>query len=169
MPDTAYEVEPFGLMLSGAMEAQHVSCKRLEDYLVVSGVTTISRKRIGEYRNSQHTPSFEKARLLFQALGYEISDEELLESLRRNRYVIASGNTVSGTNERFGRRELRTTIRLKLWKVVPFQTTEETEREIKKRICDLFGDERRMGDYVQWLIAKDLKEAIISREEIEDG
>lgn len=169
LPDIQYEVEPFGLMLSNAMAEQGVSCKRLEDFLLVGGVTTISRKRIGEYCNSQHTPTFEKAKAIFRALDYDISDEELLESLRLNRYIIASGNAASGTNERFGRRELRTTIRLKLWKVVPSQTTEETEQEIKNRIRELFGEERHMGDYVQWLIAKDLREAIISKEEIEDG
>ena len=169
MSDVQYGVEPFGLMLTNAMAEQGVSCKRLEDFLLVSGVTTISRKRIGEYCNSQHTPSFEKARQILHALDYDISDEEILESLRLNRYVIASGNAVSGTNENFGRRELRTTIRLKLWKVAPFQTTEATEQDIKNRIRELFGDERRMSDYVQWLIAKDLREAIISKEEIEDG
>ena len=155
------------MMLSNAMEEQGFSYKRLEDQLLINGVTTITRKRIGEYCNSQHTPSFEKARSIFRALDYDISDEEIIESLRQNRYVIASGNAVSGTNENFGRRELRTTIRLKLWKVAPSQTTEATEQDIKKRIRELFGDERHMGDYVQWLIAKDLREAIISKEEIE--
>lgn len=156
--------ESFAALLRDAMERAGVGGRRLEDLLHDAGIHNISDKRISEYCNALHTPSYEKARQLLDVLDYPLSDQELLESLRRNRELIREGSAMGGSYD--PNRELHTTIRIKLRKLVPGQSAEENERYLHERVLELFGREKSLSDYIQWLIAKDLSESVISREDI---
>lgn len=157
-------MDSFSRLLRRAMEESGVGCKRLEELLQDEGVSNISYKRISEYANAQHTPSFEKARAILSVLECPISDEELLDLLKVNREIIKEGNTISGTYD--VNKELHTSIRIKLRRLIPRQSPEENERFLRDRIYELFGKEKGLSDYIQWLIMKDLNECIISKEEI---
>jgi len=158
-------MDSFSRLLNRLMEENGIGCKRLEELLQDEGITDISYKRISEYSNAQHTPSFEKARAILSVLGCPISDEELLALLRVNREIIREGSTISGTYNI--NKELHTSIRIKLRRLIPQQSPEENERFLRDRIYELFGREKGLSDYIQWLIMKDLNECIISKEEIE--
>ena len=151
----------FSGILSEAMEVYGVGPKRLELLLQDRGIEDISFKRISEYANGLHTPSFERARVLLQALEFPISDEVLLEALRLNRELIREENNYVSDHSR----EIRRTVRIKLRPLLPGRTAEEAERFLWDRIQDLCG-ERQLSLYLQNLIAKDLREYIINREEI---
>lgn len=154
--------ECFSGLLAEAMEAYGVGPKRLEGLLQDRGITDISFKRISEYANGLHTPSFERARVLLQALEFSIDDEALLEALRLNRELIREETEYMSDRSR----EIRRTVRIKLKPLLPGRTAEESERFLWSRIEELCDGERKLSLYIQNLIAKDLREYIISREEI---
>ncbi len=158
----------FSYILYDAMSREGVGGRDLERLLVDNGVTDISYKRISEYINGEHTPSFEKARNILRVLNEPIDDEALIHSLDCNRRMIRESRMYYTPAE--SENELHTSIRIKLGKLLPGNFPQENERYLRERIVELFGKERSMSDYIQWLIAKDLQENIISKEEIdEDG
>jgi len=146
------------------MRLENVSCRDVEKRLTEVGVTNITGKRISEYCNAQHTPSLEKARRIMEVLDYPILEEELLLSLENNRQMIKDGAQLGRVYDI--NRELHTTIRIKLKKLLPECSPEENERYLRDRVMQLFGKEKSLSDYIQWLISKDLSENIISKEEI---
>lgn len=152
----------FSGILAEAMDAYGVGPKRLEDFLVQEGITEISFKRISEYANGLHTPSFERARTLLRVLEYPIEDDDLLEALRLNRELIQSEKEYTSDRSR----EIRRTIRIKLQPLLPNYTAEQIERFLWNRIEELYG-EKQLSQYLQALVAKDLKEYIIDVEETE--
>ena len=158
--------ECFSVILTQAMQAYGVGCRKFDEILVESGITDISYKRISDYSNGIHTPSFERAKALLSALEYPIDDKTLMNALKLNREMIKDeADYVS-----VGSKEVRRTIRIKLKRLLPDKTEEETERFLWQRITDLCGDEKQLSLYVQGLIAKDLQEYILSGEEFtEDG
>lgn len=151
----------FSVILADAMVINNIGATRLEGLLRDRGVVNITYKRISEYANGLHTPSFEKARALMQTLEYDISDDELMETLRLNREKI---NEEKESIYDYSR-EIRRTIRIRLRPLLPGHTAEETERFLWNRINELCG-EHQISLYIQNLIKKDLQEYIISREEI---
>ena len=151
----------FSVILADAMVINNIGATRLEGLLRDRGVENITYKRISEYANGLHTPSFEKARALMQTLEYDISDDELMETLRLNREKI---NEEKESIYDYSR-EIRRTIRIRLRPLLPGHTAEETERFLWNRINELCG-EHQISLYIQNLIKKDLQEYIISREEI---
>lgn len=151
----------FSGILAEAMEAYGVGPKRMEGLLLDRGIDDISFKRISEYANGVHTPTFERARLLLQALDFSIDDEALLEALRLNRLLIREEAEYMSDRSR----EIRRTVRIKLHPLLPGHTAEEAERFLWSRIEELCG-EHQLSLYLQNLISKDLREYIISREEI---
>lgn len=151
----------FSGILAGEMMINNIGAKRLEGLLWDRGIENITYKRISEYANGLHTPSFEKARALMQALEYDISDDELLEALRLNRELILEEKDSIYDYSR----EIRRTVRIRLHPLLPGHSAEETERFLWNRINELCG-EHQISLYIQNLIKKDLQEYIISREEI---
>ena len=152
----------FSGILSEAMEAYGVGPRRMEGLLQDQGITDISFKRISEYANGLHTPSFERARVLLRVLEFTIDDEALLEALRLNREMIREEAAYMSDRSR----EIRRTVRIKLKPLLPGRTAEEAERFLWSRIEELCDGERKLSLYIQNLISKDLREYIISREEI---
>lgn len=156
----------FSGILTQAMQAYGVGCRRFEEILSSKGITDISFKRISDYSNGIHTPSFERAKTLLTALDYPISDQALMDALTLNRELIKEETEYVNV----GNKEIRRTIRIKLKRLLPGKTEEETERFLWQRISDLCGDEKQLSLYVQGLIAKDLQEYILSGEEfVENG
>ena len=155
--------ESFAGILSAAMDAYGVGCKRFEEILQDRGVDGIKYKRISEYRNGHFTPSYEKARLMLDALEFPISDEDLIRALDLNRSLIKEEQSYYVTDSK----ELRLSVRLKYRNILREYTPEETELFLRQRIADLFGDDKYKSQYIERLIAKDLKEYIIDKEDLE--
>ena len=151
----------FSGILTEAMQSSGVGGRKLEAILKENGIDDISYKRISDYANGIHTPSFEKARDMLRVLEYSIDDESLLEALKQNREIIKqeSDYVLSGS------KEIRRTVRIKLKKLLPEKEPEQTEQYLWNRIADLYGDEKQISLYIQELISKDLKEYILARED----
>jgi len=151
----------FSGILQVAMDSYGVGCRRFQTILESRGINDITYKRISDYSNGVHTPSFEKARVMLNVLEYPIEDEELIQSLKLNKELIKEEAEYMTS----GSKEVRRTIRIKLKRLLPGQTPEETERFLWQRISDLCGDEKQLSLYIQGLISKDLQEYIVSKEE----
>ena len=151
----------FSGILTEAMQSSGVGGRKLEAILKENGIDDISYKRISDYANGIHTPSFEKARDMLRVLEYSIDDESLLEALKQNREIIKqeSDYVLSGS------KEIRRTVRIKLKKLLPEKEPAQTEQYLWNRIADLYGDEKQISLYIQELISKDLKEYILARED----
>lgn len=130
--------------------------KRLEE----KGYPVIDKRRISEYINGTATPTFEKARMLLNALEFEMSDEDILYSLKVNQKY----NRIIKQNCNC-EKELRCSLRIKISKLLPDKNPYETQRYLHDRMKDLFGNENSYTEYITSLIKKDLQEFIISKEE----
>jgi len=155
----------FSGILTQAMQAYGVGCRRFEEILKSNDIYDISYKRISEYSNGIHTPSFERAKTMLIVLEYPIEDEALTEALTINREQIKEESRYVNT----GNKEIRRTIRIKLKRLLPGKSEEEVERFLWQRIEDLCGDEKQLSNYIQGLIAKDLQEYILSGEEFNEN
>lgn len=151
-------------ILTVVMEDYGIGIRKLEEILVDQGITDINFRRISEYKSGKFTPSYEKAKILLNALDYSISEEELLESLKENRESIKFEEEYIMTEQK----EIRRTIRIKLKNIMPDEEPEVAERYLKERIASIFGDEKNLSNYIQSLIAKDLQQYIIDKEDILD-
>ena len=125
-------------ILSEAMASYGVGCKRFEEILQDHGIEDISYKRISDYCNGLYTPSYEKARVMLETLEYPISDDELTEAIQLNRELIKAESEYVAADSK----EIRRTIRIKLKRLLPEMTPEETERYLSQRVADLCGSEK---------------------------
>lgn len=163
------ETGSFSYHLKTAMESAELKSKGLEDLLVQSGITNITWRRIGEYLRQETTPDPEKARQIFDVLGYEISDEQILDSLQMNREEIRNSKEMITT---FNRREITVRVRYsniklknKVYTNSERETKSSTELLIQDRLEKLYGkSEGMMTTYVQELIGKDLDSFILKGE-----
>ena len=154
----------FSDILDAAMRDYGVGVRNFAEVLEEQGITDINFRRISDYRNGNHTPTYDRAKLMLRALEYEISEEELLDALRENREEIKNQESYLNSESK----EVRRTIRIKLKRLIPNIEPEEAERFLQNRIEELFGDSSRISDYIQSLIAKDLQQYVIDREDIND-
>jgi len=153
----------FSGILQQAMQSYGVGGRKLEKILKDNGIDDISYKRISDYSNGIHTPNFERAKALLTVLEYSIDDDTLLEALRLNREIIKNESEYILS----GSKEVRRTVRVKYKNLLSDKEPEQTEQYLWNRIVDLYGDEKQFSTYVQDLIAKDLKEYILEKGEIE--
>lgn len=116
---------------------------------------TITAKRLSEYQNGFHSPPFEKARKILDALGYEMSEDDLKESLKENREICRQNKEYSSDRYKV------ISLRIRFTKLLPGKQPEEVERLLRNRIFDLYGDETRISNYLHDLISKDLDEFIL--------
>lgn len=135
-----------------------------ETRLQEAGYTGISKKRISEYCNAKFTPSYEKAKILFNFLEWDMTDEEIIASLQANKEYIKSRQDVY---RRAGDKELRISVRLKCSKILPDVSPERTGVILAERIKYLTGKSNDYVDYLQALISKDLNEYLLSAESFE--
>lgn len=154
----------FSDILDAAMKDYGVGVRKFEEVLEEQGITDINFRRISDYKNGNHTPTYDRAKLMLQTLEYDISEEELLEALKENREEIKSQESYLSSEAK----EVRRTIRIKLKRLIPDTEPEEVERFLQNRIEELYGDSTRISDYIQSLIAKDLQQYIIDREDLEN-
>ena len=150
----------FSSILTYAMDQYMVGGTRLSEILKDRGLD-ISKKRISDYMNSVRTPSFEKARAMLNVLEYPISDEQLIDALDKNRkFIKEEAYFVSDS------RETIKSVRLKFKNILPELYPEETSTLLDERIEMLFGDKKAFSSYIQKLIGKDLREYILTKEEV---
>ena len=143
----------FSLALNDAMRDSRVGAKALQDQLIEMGVTNITRQRISEYLHAVSTPPFKKARILMDALGYDISDEELEDSLELNRQLIREEKEILDLNE-YRRSAI---IRLRYRKIYPGKNALEAEQLLRDRATQLFGAEDTLTKYIEYLVCNDLR------------
>ena len=153
----------YSAILHEAMESFGVGCRAFEELLIKKGYDDISYKRISEYMNGLHTPTFEKAKIMLSVLDFDIEDGELMEALKINRQAIKEESKYLLSDSR----EIRRTVRIPLGKLIPDKGAEEAETILKQRIEDLYGDERQISLYLKSLVSKDLQEFILTKEEKE--
>ena len=154
--------QTFASMLRLAMrEADIESYAAFEKMLISQGVRNISEERIREYCNLVYTPSFVKAKQMFDVLGFNLGEDELDQSLQANRdYIKNNPREYKKKDDR----ELRISVRIKLSKLIPHKSPQSVEVILLKRIEQLCGDGKKYTDYIQALIAKDLQAASIDEE-----
>ena len=148
----------FCSILNYAMDQYAVNATRLSELLNDAG-ENVSRKRISAYMNAERTPKFERAKMMLSVLSYPISDSELKDSLEKNREYIKDE-----TN--FELRGINKSILLKYKNILPERPPEEVGILLDERIEMLFGDRKCFSAYIQKLIGKDLREYILSKEEV---
>lgn len=160
--ETFRSAECFSSLLTALMgELGIQSYTDLQNRLQLKGFEQIDKRRISEYCHGVTTPSFEKAKALLHALDYyDITDEEILHSLRENRKYSKLQKEECVLD---GNRELRISLRLKLEKFIPGKNYYEIQRYLRERMLDLLGEES-YTDYLSLLIEKDLQEFILHSE-----
>lgn len=152
-------------ILQTAMEEYGVTTRKLEEILVSRGVTNINFRRISEYKNGKFTPTYEKAKQILDALDYPITEEELLESLERNREEIKIEEEYTSIKQK----ELIVSARIKYNRLLPDIEPEQAERFLLERVRQVQGsEEKNFSNYIQMLIAKDLKNYLIDKEDLEN-
>ena len=149
-------------ILTIAMQDYGVGVKKLEELLVDAGITDINFRRISDYKNGLHTPSYDKAKKILSILEYDISEQELLDALNENKESIKDQKKYLSSESK----EIRRTIRIKLKRLIPGVEPEEAERYLLTRIEELFGNNKEISNYIQSLIAKDLQQYIIDKEDV---
>ena len=147
------------------LKDEGLNMTQLSDILAEKG-NEITRRRLSEYYNQVSTPPFEKAREIVKALKIEITDEELIESLKINRDRIKElkqGMNYSGRESYTGGMEskINKVISLNLSNFCEGMTAELVEEKIRERLNLLYGETEknekyRMSRYVKDLIKKDL-------------
>ena len=155
-------VIPFSDVLKEAMEYTGNNTKSLERLLIEKGVEDISFRRISDYANGQNNPSYSRAKHLIDALGYEMTEDELVASLEANRENVRQLNAY----RRDKKSEYKTAIRLKLKNILPNREPEYVQFMLENRITDLYGQEGKLNNYIQDLIAADLQRFILEREDV---
>lgn len=158
-------VERFSILLSRVMSDYGVGGARLEEILKEHGVDNITFRRISEYLRNVSTPPFDKARAIMDVMGFPINDEELKESLDFNRELIREERE----DEEFMRgysKYIKAKIRLKNIEVRKGDTPTQTERVLKDRIAQLYGNENNLSVYIEQLIREDLNKNIIGEDDI---
>lgn len=153
----------FSDVLRDAMDdAGIVGNKRLETFLCDEGITDIDRKRIGEYLSGHTVPRYERAARLLRFFGIEPDTESLSALLVRSREKIKESGNGEMRNWGFNK-----TITIFFRKLLRGYTSEEAELILHQRIEELFGDESCFSAYVTNLIAKDLSEYLLKKDDIE--
>ena len=160
-----YETESFRDILLVAMDEAGVKCKGLEDLLQERGIDNITLKRLSEYKNGVSTPPFEKAKTILEVLDWEVDDDYLIASLSKNRENIKSDQTYLPERNRFLHKQLRIRYR----SIMPDEEPEVCERFLSERVKEITGNENDITQYIRVLIAKDLNEFILNKEDIENG
>ena len=162
---TFYPGDSFAGILTIAMEVYGVGSTRLSELLEDADPNIhITDKRISEYLYAKHTPSFEKARLMFDVMGYAISDYELKEALEKNKELVKKEKNKLPENKR----EFILSVRIKYKNIDPFPGGSPLQANdlLWKRIEELNDGKRDIAKYVQGLIKKDLREYILEEEEV---
>ena len=79
----------FSAILAAAIEQRSISPARFSEILHdLDPRYKLTRQRISEYLNRAHTPPFDKAKFMLEALDVHISDEELKELLFNNKMLV---------------------------------------------------------------------------------
>lgn len=143
----------FSLALNTAMSDNRIGAKALQDQLNEQGITNITRQRISEYLHAVSTPPFKKARVLMDALNYDMPDEDLEASLELNRQLIREEKEILDLNE-YRRSAI---IRLRYRKIYPGKSALEAEQLLRDRATQLFGAEDTLTKYIEYLVYNDLR------------
>lgn len=154
----------FSDILDTAMTDYGVGVRKFEEILNENGIYDIDFRRISDYRRGTHSPSYDRAKILLENLEYDISEKELLNSLKENREDIKNQDIYLNSDAK----EIRRTIRIKLKRLLPDKEPEEIERILLERIGLLFDDEKQISNYIQSLIAKDLQEYIVDKGDVKN-
>jgi len=152
----------FKNILEIAMEDYGVGVRKFEEILIENGITDINFRRISDYKNGNHTPTYDRAKQMLNVLEYDISEEELLDALKENRENIKEQEEYLNSESK----EIRRTIRIKLKRLIPGVEPEEAERFLTERIEELFGEGNQISNYIQSLISKDLRQYVIDKEDV---
>ena len=156
---------PFHEILYSALEEDGLSDREFEKILIENGVDNIGYIRISEYKNGATTPPYSKAKTIIDTLGVEMSEEELVESLKMNKEYVREMNSYS--QKKFT--AYRVSIRMKLQDILPDKEPEQVQFLLDDRIQSLYGSSGKFSSYVKDLIAKDLKQYVIDQEDIRNG
>lgn len=154
----------FDELLSSAMNDAGLGCTALEELLAEKGIK-VQFQAISSYARGVLLPSYERAKLLLNALEVPIEEEELIELLKRSREKIKKEESYFKEEETEIRKTI--TIRIKTKNISPEIPAYQGMRLLEDRIRDLFGEENKFSDYVKMLIMKDLREFVLEKKDIE--
>lgn len=158
-------VERYSILLGRVMSDYGVGSVRLEEILKEHGIGNISFRRISEYLRNVSTPPFDKARAIMDVLDFPINDEELRASLAFNRELIREEKEDEEYTRGYSK-YIKTKIRLKNIEVRKGSVSTQTEKILKDRIVQLYGNENNLSAYIEQLIREDLNKNIIGGDDI---
>lgn len=151
-------VIPFYQILSDITEERFKGLvKNLTIFLNENGYS-VSYLTVKKYMNNRSVPSFEKAKIILETLGYDsMSNEELLECIEYSSNNVESMTKYNG---------LRTTILLNPKQIDEELDVDEFKELINERIAQIFTDNSDMpinkrgnsfSKYLLYLIKQDFK------------
>ena len=159
------EEKVFSDILKDTIEDNEISSYRnFERLLSEKGITDIKFRRIAEYCNGYTVPSFEKAKNMLNVLDYEISDEDLTSLLSKSR---EKAKEVKANFGYIQKGKIQKSVFLTYKNLISGFEIDEAESILNDRIEELFGDKTRFSAYVNSLIRKDLKEYLLTKEDVE--
>ena len=109
----------------------------------------ISYPALGSYKNYDSVPSFDRARMIFDAFGYEVRDEELSEILQYSRAELKTIREDDQTMVQQG-------VRLSPRNFMKDMKADELRSLIDDRIAELAPDINNFNSYITRLIKDDL-------------
>ena len=130
---------------------------------------SIDVRRIREYLNGSHTPPFDKAKFMLQALDYDINDEDLRKALHVNKTLVKERSEYKPKSDK----EIVCTIRIKFKNIFGNDYTEgkllpeEAERKFWARVNSLSDGTNSLSKYIQALVIKDIREYLINKEDVD--
>lgn len=142
----------FSILLRDGINTKKIS---LVDLARSIDDNTITAKRLSDYQNGVCTPPFVKAKKILLALGINMSDNEIVESLEENAEICRMSKSYTPNPTK------KTSIRIRLRDLIPGISPEHVEVILNSRIEGLYGDGSQFSKYVNDLISKDLNEFIL--------
>lgn len=148
---------PFSEIIKAEIYSSGIKLTTLSSNLQKKGFD-ISPKRLSEYQNGLNTPSFERAQIILNELGFKYKPQEIIESLELNKRVCKNNKAYTADLYKL------ISVRVLLTKLIPNLEPEQIETILNDRIINLYGDKTKISNYIHDLISKDLNEFILEKE-----
>lgn len=140
-------MDTFSGLMRQLLDSSNMSSKQL--YLVLKEKNAgISYPAIGSYKNFDSVPSFDRAKKILDAFGYDIPDEELTEILEYSREELKS--------IRQDEQMIQQGVRLSPKYFSKEINAAELRTMIDSRIEEISAVNGNFNSYMSWLIKRDL-------------
>ena len=144
-------MDTFSRIMRQLLESSGITMRQLYRKLIEMN-SDISYPALGSYKNYDSVPSFVRARMILDAFGYEVTDEELSEILQYSRAELKTIREDDQTMIQQG-------VRLSPRNFSKNMKADELRSMIDQRIAELGPDISNFNSYITWLIKDDLMQS----------